>query len=382
METPIKTSCIFCPIYRHHISHSASFEEDISWDNRVKPLNLFFRNEIKIQQILSKYKEENTDRFCDTFSSFEPLGVSILNDKFLERSERMSKSNKPRLVLFRYIRIKKYNMFAFLATCTDSRQFIFHMIDGYKGYLKCIQFLQRQTPPIIYLNWDPQNLLYKYEDSSHIIQNFSSSLTLGSDSKEEIVFKIGKYTPADYFFPIELHLVSYMLQHNDVTISSYKLNMICKTYIEKHPHIKKMSSKYAESYYNECVKSLSGFINKPTEQIVQFILKNMAKTWDLFSLSCLFINIIFGLKSQMTQCGFLDRLLKLLLLNTHPNFEKRKTCGETFLLIDSICNHDSILEDARGMLMQLNADSLIKVNQYLLGCNGIISSSFEARLRV
>jgi len=380
MEKPINPSCIFCPIYRHHISHNASFEEDISWDNRVKPLNLFFRNEIKIQQILTKYKEDNADRFCDTFSSFEPLGVSILNDKFLERSERMS--NNPRLVLFRYIRIKKYNMFAFLATCTDPRKFIYHMMDSYKGYLKCIQFLQRQTPPVVYLNWNPQNLLYKYEDSAHIIQNFSSSLTLGSDSKEEIVFKIGKYTPADYFFPIELHLVSYMLQHNDVTVSSYKLNMICKTYIEKHPHIKKMSSKYAESYYNECVKSLSGFINKPAEQIVQFILKNMAKTWDVYSLSCLFINIIFGLKSQMTQCGFLDRLLKLLLLNTHPNFEKRKTCGETLLLIDSICNHDSILEDARGMLMQLNADSLIKVNQYLLGCNGIISSSFEARLRV
>ena len=108
----------------------------------------------------------------------------------------------------------------------------------------------------------------------------------------------------------------------------------------------------------------------------------MSKTWDIFSLSSIYINIIFSLKTQSTNCKFLDHFLKFLLLNTHPNFEKRKNISDTIELFDKICIEQMIHVDIKQMLDDLSTDSLIKVNKYLYLCNNAISSSFDLRMKL
>jgi len=341
----------------------------------VKKLDLYTLNEIKISKFL---KTQITDfhKHCNTFSSFELLGVSSLNDKYLERSERMQPNTG--FALFRYSPTNTLNFFDQLYNCNDTRMYIYHLINGFKGYLSCIHFFQSYK--ILNVGLSPQNMLYNPETLIHIVHDLTSCLILEQLSKEEKVLHLSYFKSTHYFLPIEFHVISYIIEKKETSISAFNIDAIIASYIDSHPHIKKFSKTFAESYRKECELSLYPFINKPEEYIVDTILKSTSKTWDTFALSSILINIIFGLKTVCKKStGWLDRVLKLLLLNTYPQVEKRKTVGETIHLFDAICNNDAAIDDLKNMIICLNADSLKKVNQHLLECNAFVIEACESR---
>jgi hypothetical protein len=363
--------CLFFPIQKR------SKKQQIN--NRpihiVKKLDAYILNEIKITELL-KTQTECIHEYCNTFSSFELVGVSAMNDKYLERSERLQAG--PGFALFRYSSTKTLNYFDELLSCDEPRIFIYYLINGYKEFLTCIDFFKSHK----IINWglSPKNMLYNPETHAYLIQDLSHCLTLGSKSKEEKALHFSSFDPTHYFLPIEFHVISYITKNKETSISAFKIDAIIKTYMDSHPHIKKFSNTFAESYYKECEIMLKPFINKPADYIVDTLLDTTTKTWDTFILSSFLINIIFGLKTQVNKyTGWLDRVLKLLLLNTYPRFEKRKTFVETVALFDAICNNDAAVDDLRNMIICLNADSLKKVNQHLLECNRFIISAFESR---
>jgi len=367
---PIK-SCLFFPIKKK----SKKENTNNRLINVVKKLDIYTLNEIRIANLL---KTQTTDlrEYCNTFSSFEHLGISMLNDKYLERSEVLYSS--PGFSLFRYYQTNSINFFHQLYNCCEPRIFIYYLINGYKGFLSCIQFFQDNK--LVNLSLSPQNMLYNLENQKHVVQNLSSCLTLDKISKEEKGFHLSHFQPSHYFLPVEFHMISYIIENKETSISTFKIDTIITTYINEHPHIKKFSKTFAESYRKECEASLYPFINKPAEYIVDTILKSTSKTWDVFTLSSILINIIFGLKTSCkTGAGWLDRLLKLLLLNTYPRIEKRKTVAETITLFDATCNDDVATDDLKNMIICLNADSLKKVNQHLLECNKFIVEAFQSR---
>lgn len=369
-EQPIK-SCLFFPIQKR----SSNQKTNNKTINVVKKLDAHTLNEIRIVNFL-RIQTEDLSRYCNTFSSFEPLGVSVLNDKYLERSERLQPNAG--FALFRYSQTNSVNFFHQLYNCCEPRMFIYYLINGYKGFLSCIQFFQDNK--LVNLSLSPQNMLLNLENQKHVFKDLSSCLILDKTSKEERCFHFSHFQPAHYFLPAEFHVISYIIENKETSISAFKIDSIITAYIDTHPHIKKFSKTFAESYRKECESSLYPFINKPTEYIVDTILHTSAHTWTAFTLSSILINIIFGLKTVCKKgAGWLDRILKLLLLNTYPRIEKRKTVAETISLFDMICNNDVAIDDLKNMIICLNADSLKKVNQHLLECNKFIVEAFQSR---
>jgi hypothetical protein len=369
-KQPIKT-CLFFPIQKGTSTQKTNNRHI----NKVKKLDIHTLNEIKVANFL-KIQTEDLQKYCNTFSSFELLGVSALNDKYLERSERLQ--NSPGFALFRYSPPNTVNFFDQLYKCCEPRMYIHYLIIGFKGFLSCIHFFQSHK--IVHLSWSPQNMLYNPETRGHLVQDLSSCLILDKISREEKAFHLSQFQPTHYFLPIEFHVISYIIQNKESSISTFKIDAIITSYIDAHPHIKKFSKTFAESYRKECEASLYPYINKPAEYIVDTIMQTSAHTWDAFALSSTIINIIFGLKTACEKgAGWLDRVLKLLLLNTYPRVEKRKTIAEIVALFDAICNNDAAIDDLKIMITSLNADSLKKVNQHLLECNRFIVEACESR---
>jgi len=369
-EQPIK-SCLFFQIQKKS-NAARTNNRNI---NVVKKLDIHTLNEIRVVNFL-RIQTEDLSKYCNTFSSFEPLGVSVLNDKYLERSERLQPNAG--FALFRYSPTNTINFFDQLYNCCEPRMYIYHLINGFKGYLSCIHFFQSHK--IANLGWSPQNMLYNLEKRCYVVKNLTSCLTLDKTSKEEKAFHLSQFQPTHYFLPIEFHVISYISQNKETSISTFKIDAIITAYIDAHPHIKKFSKTFAESYRKECEALFYPFINKPAEYIVDTILHTSAYTWDAFALSSSIINIIFGLKTVCQKgAGWLDRILKLLLLNTYPRVEKRKTIAETVALFDAICNNDAAIDDLKIMITNLNADLLKKVNQHLLLCNTFIVEARELR---
>ena len=373
-------SCLFFPIQKRSKKQKSNNRNNKNNKNNkmihiAKKLDFYTENEVKVAEFL-KTNTSNYADYCHTFSSFELLGVSALNDKYLERSERLQGSHG--FALFRYSPTNTILFFDHLYKCTEPRNFLYDFINGYKGFLNCIHFFNSNN--IKFINWSPQNMLYNPDNLTHLVKDLSLSLTSSIVSKEEKVIQFAKFDPAAYFWPIEFHVISYIIANKETSISAFKIDSIITAYINAHPHIKKFSSKFAESYYKECTTVLTPFINKPAAHIVDAILRTMSKTWDHFILSSILINIIFGLKTVCKKgTGWIDRVLKLLLINTYPHFEKRKGITETLSLFDAICCNDAAMDDLKIMMASLNADSLIQVNQYLLESNRIIIEAFEKR---
>ena len=83
------------------------------------------------------------------------------------------------------------------------------------------------------------------------------------------------------------------------------------------------SQKYVDDYKKSCIETLKKYINQDKREIIKNLLKNI-ETWDLFSLSVLYLHIIGTILQIFSLKGtFISKLFVELSKNIHPNPEKR-----------------------------------------------------------
>ena len=87
------------------------------------------------------------------------------------------------------------------------------------------------------------------------------------------------------------------------------------------------------------------------------ILENILKvwqTWNLFSLSMIYLNIILNISNEgRCKVGFFNKWMKLLLLNTHPDYNKRKSIEDNISLFSKLC-YNNTMDEFAPVLNELN----------------------------
>ena len=196
-------------------------------------------------------------------------------------------------------------------------------------YIECLKLLKKlNNLNICHFDIHEGNILYNTENNHSYIIDFGISI----DMKK--IKKNNNYE--DYFFRY--------INHNywciDIIIMNYVINM--KKTIKNKNEAKKIvkmfmrsdfftncSNNFKKLYSDECLKYVSLFIDKSIPYVKNNLIKNW-KTWDIFSLSILFIEFQNLLNDKNK--GFIEILFECI----HPNPKKRLNYDELLKKLKNI----------------------------------------------
>ncbi len=154
-----------------------------------------------------------------------------------------------------------------------------------------------------------------------------------------------------FIYPIEHMMLVFLHMNNLNSISSYNIDTIVGSFIKQNPVLNKVSDAFCKDYKTRCSTVLEQYVNMPKAVILENMLTsplikgNSWQTWNLFSVSMIFLNIILNIFNERKfKTGFLNKWLKLLLLNTHPDYKRRKSIEDNMSLFSKLC-YSNTMED-------------------------------------
>jgi hypothetical protein len=257
--------------------------------------------------------------------NYEFINISQLNEKYIE------KLNNDK------IRYLSFNTFLF--DFKTIKLLIFTIIESFSNLLNSLSLLNDNN--ICFFNLCPQNIVFLYEcREKPILQNFQYSLQF-SKLNESYFSKIIADLDDFYIYkPLEVHVIFYLIKNQLNTISYSFIEEICEIYINNLTILSFFSDKYIESYKQLCIDSLKKYINKSKSEIIEELLENIY-TWDIFSLSVLYLHIIGNILQIFSlQDTFINKLFMELSKNINPEPSKRYDLETMREIYDKLFNEE------------------------------------------
>lgn len=222
----------------------------------------------------------------------------------------------------------------YLMSLSSSRKYLFFIINSYKHLLNSVQLLVDNHICHNCIHFDSLVI-----DPSEFIllSNFSFSIDyLRANITDYIKHFLLDYDPSYLEWPIELHILSYMLTNKLDSLSSYNIETIISEFITSHFILNTFGQTVVSSSKDEGLTYFNKYINQTYDYILADILQ-FAYTWDNYALSILYLRMLIGIhRTIKINNKFLIHFMKLLLCNIQLNPFKRNT-------IDSSINKFTIL---------------------------------------
>ena len=144
------------------------------------------------------------------------------------------------------------------------------------------------------------------------------------------------YAPDYYPWCIELHIISYIVQHrinkrNDSPLTQKELFGIIDLYTTNH-YLQSFTSEFIQNYNKSLKYYVKPFINARPETVLNHLMKDYA-SWDLVAISIIFLKLIKLVYETKPMPKIMVSFLEILLLNMSPNIKKRPLHKKTLKAI-------------------------------------------------
>lgn len=325
-------------IYKPEIGCNDKQSTSKKYISKLQKLTFAAKNEIHIGRILKKYNAKTRRdilqyNFAPVISSCS-VKVRDLSSKELKDCTIIKKNSTKKLALMRIRYINTDSM-------DDDNDFFIFMIRkrrpieqtyklalrSYIHLLSSIKILNGLN--VVHFDLKGANIVYDVKREAPIIIDFGLSIKVSTLEKNlRKYFYI--YAPQYYIWPLEVHYIN-LLINKSKNPTRKQLADLSKEYVIGNRALEGFSPEFKTNYMEMCydvLKTYDGLtlgekINKATSSW---------KTWDNYSLSIIFIKLIdyFSTnKGEFFITDFFTNTLKLLLLNIHPNPQKRLSIKST-----------------------------------------------------
>ena len=299
-------------------------------ENKIKKKNIiykivnndfFMRNELtninKIKKITS-YK--NRYYVCENSSE---LKIATIEDDV--KTIKEIKSDDTILINFEdreLIYLKNY-----LKALSSSTKYIFTLIDFYKYLLNSIYLLVEHC--IVHNNINFDSIVVD-NNCIPLISNFLFSIDISSPNIDQYIthFFI-EYDPSHLEWPLEIHILTYLLTNKLNSLSSYNIENIIHDVIKHNTILKTFGDSVVSSYKFDALEYFKKYENRSYDYILTDILQ-FSNTWDNYALSIMFLRILIGIHRTIDiKNKFIILFMKLLVSNIHLNPLKRLSIDST-----------------------------------------------------
>ena len=144
------------------------------------------------------------------------------------------------------------------------------------------------------------------------------------------------YAPQYYIWPLEVHFINFLVHVKPVaTITD--IQELCKTFVTENKGLEMFSPEFKQKYYKTAVDFLSKYANNTSKDSVIAELLSFFKTWDNYTLSVMYLNILFAIfNDKIPKKTFISHFSELLTFNIHPNPSKRHSISNSLKIFHKI----------------------------------------------
>ena len=311
--------CIFYP----GITCSGKTKEDIDSVSKLETIDFNSTNEINIGSIIKTIPNYNLF-FLPVISA---CSISLGNiDKNLIDQCKIIKSNIEEYHLLELPYLKNISfMKLFSDSSRTNRHHFLTFIETYQYITMSIGALIEKD--IIHFDIKEENILYSIKFENPILIDFGLSIPIKELNSTTFSKYFYTYSPHYYLWPLEVHVINYLLYKGDLTTDSIK--NIVEEYISTNAGLINFSKEFKDSYANSGINFLNQYIKMEKMAVISEIIK-FGNTWDLYALSIMYLNFIKLLfKDGFVNSPLIIAFSKILVQNIHPDPSKRLSVTDT-----------------------------------------------------
>jgi hypothetical protein len=180
------------------------------------------------------------------------------------------------------------------------------LITSHIQLLEAVEKLQNIEPPIIHFNINEQTILYDIVNATPVVSDFRMAMTTTDVETDEIfqnlIPQYEEYEP----WPIEIFILSHWF-NNDNT--NENLEDIIKKFTSSHFFTSQQQNPEKIQEFENMLTQIYRTIDK-AEQIKE--LKKSALTWDVYSISILFVTLLGNLEIDIENYDFMKQYREIL----------------------------------------------------------------------
>lgn len=292
--------------------------------SKLQVNNFNGKNEILVGKIIKKFSKHKFFFSPSTNSCY--INLSTL-DKNIIKDCNITSKNDSKYLLLDVPYIKNISFQKLFTNFSKSKKHILLIFfDTYEYICNAITNLINMN--IVHFDIKEQNILYSIKYENPIIIDYGISIPFDYLNDNNIKEYFYVYAPDYYIWPIEVHIINYLL-HVKNTLDINDIRNIVTDNVTNNISLSIFTSEFKKKYINASINYFKQFINSDKNTTIKYLLQ-FYKTWDLYALSILYLKF-FG---YFFHNGFYDsmiiiKLSQLLLMNISPNPKKRLSIDVT-----------------------------------------------------
>ena len=300
--------------------------------HKIVSTDFLIENELTNHKKLLKMTNRKTHFYlCENSSELKITEINETDTMLNVKGKNIKKDNTVLLEFEdrKLVYLKPYlkSVYNNESPLSSFKKYILTIINFYKHLLYSITLLTNVNIFHNQINFD--SIVVDSFDYP-LLSNFSFSIDYSrTDIHNYIKHFIIHYDPTYIEWPIELHILSYLLTNKLDSLSSYNIEHIINEVTNNHHILNTFGDSVVSSYKVESIHYFKKYVNQSYEFILSDILQ-YSSTWDNYALSILFLRILIGIhRSIGIKNKFIILFMKLLVCNIHLNPLKRISIDTT-----------------------------------------------------
>ena len=297
---------------------------------KIIKIDFFLENELTNQKKINKINNRKNNYYlCE---NSKELKITKIDEDSRKIKGQYTIKDNTSLLEFEDRQI--INLKSYLKELNSSTKYLLRIINFYKHLLNSINLLVNNNIFHNHINFD-SIVVDKFEYP--LLTNFSFSIDYSRNNiLQYIKHFIIAYEPSYLEWPIELHILSYLLSNKLNSLSSHNIENIIHEVIKNNTILNTFGNNVVNSFREESLQYFKKYVNQSYEYILSDILQ-YSHTWDNYALSILFLRILIGIHRTIEiKNKFIILFMKLLVYNIHCNPSKRMTIDLTIIKFDSL----------------------------------------------
>jgi len=271
------------------------------------------------------------------------------------------RSSKKNFMLMKMPYIDSLYFYNYIGTMRENKKKIISCIfDTYSYLIESIGRLVEHN--VVHYDLKLENILINLKTDTPIIIDFGLSVPVKRSDKQNFwPTYFYKYSPQYYVWPLEAHVINF-LQNESVSgsLTRDELESICAAFVNANQVLRIFSKGFRARYLKACIEQWESLVGVPRSEACH-VLINGWDTWDNYSLSIAYLQILnFIYSGGFTNNNLIIQYVELLLVNVHPDPERRKTVGQTKQLFTDLFYMNKNLDTYNNIVQNFNVDAFVK----------------------